>query len=216
VVKPKGAVEVLARLVQLALPHQHEPEVVLRPGDRDLVVEQLVDGDRLLGVGASASQVAQVLVRAAKVAVHLAEPAEILQLACNVDRLRVVLDGLRPVVQDQVNRAEPADHARLERAVRGPQAAASPRSLSRSGRLMCTTSLSSRKYSTGLPVRAAMSWMVGSVGRVLPVSARNTAVRLTSPDATWARDMPASARACLMAPGRTASPGRRRRLLPGC
>lgn len=89
----------LAGLVEVSLLHEDQAEVVLGASHRQLVVQQLVDRDRLLRIRARPRQVAEVLVRAAEIPVHLAQAAEVLELPRDLDRLRVVLDGLRPVVQ---------------------------------------------------------------------------------------------------------------------
>src|SRR5216684_8362908 len=113
----QGEVEVLPRLLQIALSDEHEAEVVLSPGDREAVVEQLVDRDCLLRVLARPNQIAKMLVSSPKVRIHLPEAAQVLKLASHLNGLRVVVDRFRPLVLNQVYGSEPAENTSLERPI---------------------------------------------------------------------------------------------------
>src|SRR5205807_7605310 len=121
VADPKRAVEVLACLVDLTLPEENKAEVVLGPRDREPVMQELVNCDRLLCEHTRPRQVAQVLVGDAEVVVHLADAAQILELAGHVDRLGGVLDSLGVAVLADGDGAETAESASFSGSGGAPQ-----------------------------------------------------------------------------------------------
>src|SRR2546429_4859334 len=86
-------------------------------------MQELVNCDRLLCEHTRPRQVAQVLVGDAEVVVHLADAAQILELAGHVDRLGVVLDSLGVAVLADVDGAETPEDASFQRSVGRPQPA---------------------------------------------------------------------------------------------
>src|SRR5205085_11355906 len=77
-VDPERAKEVGARRAQLAHSDQHVAEVVKRPGQREAVLQGLVDRERLLRIAGRLAELSKLLIGAAEAAVHERKTVQIL------------------------------------------------------------------------------------------------------------------------------------------